>query len=160
MRLTKFTDLALRVVMRLATAREAEVLTTREVADQLNVPYTHAAKVVSRLAALGVVDARRGRSGGLAITVLGERAPVGWLARELEGEEEVVGCEDDPPCPLRSACALRGALRQAQQAFYAALDTHTVGSLVSGPTGPLLLSLGRTVTTAEPTPPAPPAVPA
>ncbi|MEU4180747.1 transcriptional regulator, partial [Streptomyces sp. NPDC026589] len=29
---------------------------------------------------------------------------------ELEGPEEVVECEGDTPCPLRSACRLRGAL--------------------------------------------------
>jgi Rrf2 family nitric oxide-sensitive transcriptional repressor len=52
-----------------------------------------------------------------------------------------VGCEDDPPCPLRAACRLRSALRQAQEAFFASLDGVTVASLVDAPTGPVLLSL-------------------
>ncbi|WP_436777658.1 Rrf2 family transcriptional regulator, partial [Yinghuangia sp. YIM S09857] len=61
MRLTKFTDLALRAVMRLAVSEGGTALTTREVADVVDVPYTHMAKAVSRLHELGVVEARRGR---------------------------------------------------------------------------------------------------
>ncbi|MEE1820481.1 Rrf2 family transcriptional regulator [Streptomyces sp. SP18ES09] len=141
MRLTKFTDLALRAVMRLAVNAPEESVTTREVAESMDVPYAHMAKVVTRLQHLGVIEARRGRAGGLTLTEVGRRSSVGWLARTLEGEEEVVACEGDPPCPLRTACRLRGALREAQEAFYRALDPLTVADMVSSPTGPLLLTL-------------------
>ncbi|MEV6396197.1 Rrf2 family transcriptional regulator [Streptomyces sp. NPDC051907] len=141
MRLTKFSDLALRAVMRLAVARDGESLTTREVAAAMDVPYAHMAKAVSRLQHLGVLEARRGRGGGLELTGFGRGASIGWLLRELEGEEEVVACEGDPPCPLRGACRLRSALRVAQQAFYSSLDPLTVSDVVSSPTGPVLLTL-------------------
>ena len=141
MRLTKFTDLALRAVMRLAVSEQDGPLTTREVAEVMDAPYAHMAKAITRLQHLGVVEARRGRGGGLALTSLGRRASIGWLVRELEGEEEVVACEGDPPCPLRGACRLRRALRDAQQAFYAALDPLTVADVVASPTGPVLVGL-------------------
>ncbi|MFJ7065834.1 RrF2 family transcriptional regulator [Streptomyces sp. NPDC101115] len=141
MRLTKFTDLALRAVMRLAVTGRDTCPTTREVAESMAVPYAHMAKVVTRLQHLGVVEARRGRGGGLALTELGHRSSVGWLARTLEGDDEVVACEGDPPCPLRTACRLRGALREAQEAFYRTLDPLTVADLVESPTGPVLLTL-------------------
>lgn len=140
MRLTKFTDLALRSVMRLAVCATDEVLTTREVAEAMDVRHTHAAKAITRLQHLGVVEARRGRGGGLALTAMGLHASVGWPVRQLEGEDEVVSC-DDPPCPLRGACRLRHALREAQKAFYAALDPITVAELVTSPTGPVLMAL-------------------
>ncbi|MFD5448296.1 nitric oxide-sensing transcriptional repressor NsrR [Streptomyces sp. NPDC003470] len=142
MRLTKFTDLALRSVMRLAVVKDGDdPLTTREVAEVVGVPYTHAAKAMTRLQHLGVVEARRGRGGGLTLTGLGRRASVGWLVRELEGDGEVVACEGETPCPLRGACRLRGALRDAQEAFYSALDPLTVADLVASPTGPVLVGL-------------------
>ncbi|MGY0056082.1 nitric oxide-sensing transcriptional repressor NsrR [Streptomyces sp. LZ34] len=141
MRLTKFTDLALRAVMRLAVSERGIPLTTREVAESVNVPYAHTAKAITRLQHLGVVEARRGRGGGLELTGLGHTASVGWLVRELEGEDEVVTCEGDAPCPLRGACRLRGALRAAQEAFYRALDPLTVADLVTSPTGPVLVGL-------------------
>lgn len=140
MRLTKFTDLALRAVMRLAVIPQDESVTTREVAESMDVPYAHMAKVVTRLQHLGVIEARRGRGGGLALTELGRRSSVGWLTRTLEGEEEVVGCEGDPPCPLRTAspatgCAARGAggvLPGARPA-----DRGGARRLADGPTAPL-----------------------
>jgi Rrf2 family nitric oxide-sensitive transcriptional repressor len=145
MRLTAFTDIALRIVMRLAVAQPDDLLTTRAAAGMLAVPYTHAAKAVARLSELGVVEARRGRGGGMQLTEAGRATTVGALVRALEGAHEgagdVVGCEDDPPCPLRAACRLRSALRQAQEAFFASLDGVTVASLVDAPTGPVLLSL-------------------
>ncbi|MFE0738801.1 RrF2 family transcriptional regulator [Streptomyces sp. NPDC058855] len=141
MRLTKFTDLALRAVMCLAVTGPEESVTTRAVAEAMDVPHAHMAKVVTRLQHLGVVEARRGRGGGLLLTEFGRRSSVGWLTRTLEGEEEVVACEADPPCPLRAACRLRGALREAQEAFHRTLDPLTVADLVDSPTGPLLLSL-------------------
>ncbi|MFJ4854415.1 RrF2 family transcriptional regulator [Streptomyces sp. NPDC088730] len=141
MRLTRFTDVALRVLMRLAVVENEDPPTTREVAAAMQVPYSHAAKVVARLQHLGLVEARRGRGGGLTLTPDGRTASVGGLVRELEGPGDVVDCEGATPCPLRSACRLRGALREAAEAFYAALDPLTVAELVTSPTGPLLIGI-------------------
>jgi Rrf2 family nitric oxide-sensitive transcriptional repressor len=141
MRLTKFTDLSLRVTMRLAVMERGTTLTTRQVAEVMAIPYTHTAKAIARLQQLGVVEARRGRGGGLELTGFGRAASLGWLVRELEGSEELVACEGEVPCPLRAACRLRGTLRAAQEAFFASLDPVTVDQLVASPTGPVLVGL-------------------
>jgi Rrf2 family nitric oxide-sensitive transcriptional repressor len=143
--LTRFTDLGLRVVMRLAASPGGGGLTTSQVADQMSIPYTHTAKVVVRLRELGMVEARRGRGGGLTITEAGRHTSVGTLARALEGDEEVVNCEGDHPCPLRSGCRLRSALRRAQIAFYDSLDGVTIDDLLRAPTGLTLLELSAPV---------------
>lgn len=142
MRLLRSTDLALRVLMRLAVAG-TDTPATRQVAADMDVPYTHAAKVVAELQHLGLVDARRGRRGGLALTEKGRTASVGAVVRTFEGDGDVVECEGATPCPLRSGCRLRGALRRAQEAFYASLDPITVAEIVAEPTGPLLLGISR-----------------
>lgn len=132
MRLTKFTDLALRVVLRLAHVDDGSVrITAKEVAVAVGAPHTHVAKVVSKLRHLDVVEARRGRNGGLTLTDTGWAASVGWIVRELEGSADVVGCLDNPPCPLLRGCKLRGALRVAQEAFFASLDPIIVRDLVA-----------------------------
>lgn len=145
MRLLRSTDLALRVLMRLAVAGEradGDSPTTRGVADDMQVPYTHAAKVVAELQRMGLLEARRGRGGGLGLTEEGRTASVGAVVRAFEGGVgDVVDCEGSVPCPLVSGCRLRGALRQAQEAFYAALDPLTVADVVAAPTGPLLLGI-------------------
>lgn len=148
MQLTRFTDLGLRILMRLATPASrtdegyaARATTTSTVAAQLAVSPTHAAKVVARLQGLGLVETRRGRTGGLAITDAGRSVSVGWLARELEGTDEVIECEGDNPCPLAHACRLRGVLRQAQEAFFTVLDPWTVEDLAATPTAEVLLTI-------------------
>ncbi|KRD00738.1 MULTISPECIES: Rrf2 family transcriptional regulator [unclassified Streptomyces] len=144
MRLLRSTDLALRVLMRLAVTGENPQVTptTREVAAAMEVPYTHAAKVVAELQHMGLLEARRGRGGGLALTGPGREASVGAVVRAFEGDGDVVDCEGGPvPCPLSSACRLRGALRRAQEAFFRSLDPLTLADLVTGPTGPLLLGI-------------------
>ncbi|TQJ52541.1 Rrf2 family transcriptional regulator [Streptomyces sp. NBC_00080] len=145
MRLLRSTDLALRVLMRLAVAGDTPEATptTRDVAAAMEVPYTHAAKVVAELQHMGLLEARRGRGGGLALTERGRAASVGTVVRAFEGDGDVVDCEGATPCPLASACRLRGALRRAQEAFFASLDPITVADIVAEPTGPLLLGISR-----------------
>jgi Rrf2 family nitric oxide-sensitive transcriptional repressor len=127
--------------MRLAATDDAyPELTTRQVAESVNVGYSHAVKVVARLQRLGVLEARRGRSGGLTLSQDGRAQSLGKLLRELEGVGDVVGCEDHPPCPLRASCHLRGLLRRAQESFYTTLDPITINDLVQGATGQLLRS--------------------
>ncbi|MER6331426.1 RrF2 family transcriptional regulator [Streptomyces sp. NPDC001034] len=140
MRLLRSTDLALRILMRLAVSAD-DTPATRKVAADMDVPYTHAAKVVAELQHLGLLDARRGRGGGLALTERGRTASVGAVVRTFEGDDEVVECEGATPCPLRSDCRLRGALRRAQQAFYETLDPITLDQIVADPTGPVLLGI-------------------
>lgn len=136
-----FTDLALRIVMRLAVLDAGETTTTSALADQLKVRYTHATKVVAALQKMGIVVTRRGRTGGLWLTDEGRDVSVGSIVRDLEGGREVVDCDGVNPCPLRGACRLRGVLRDAQEAFFAALDPIQVGDLVSPPTRAVLLTL-------------------
>jgi len=138
--LSGFTDLALRIVMRLAVL-EDEATTTRTVSEQLEVKYTHAAKVVTALQRLDVVETRRGRAGGLRLRDDARSLSVGRLVRSLEGPDEVVQCEGPVPCPLRGGCRLRAALRDAQEAFFAALDPLTIADLTSPPTRTILLNL-------------------
>jgi Rrf2 family nitric oxide-sensitive transcriptional repressor len=135
MQLTRFTDLGLRAVMLLATGDVADRrVTTRSIAASSNASDNHVAKAVSRLVELGLVEARRGRSGGLSITDAGRRASIGWLVRELEGDHDVIDCRGENPCPLIAGCRLRWALSDAKDAFYRTLDELTVDDLVNGRT--------------------------
>jgi Rrf2 family transcriptional regulator, nitric oxide-sensitive transcriptional repressor len=140
--LTAFTDLGLRIVMRLAVLDADRTTTTRTLAVELNVPATHAAKVVTRLGHLGLVDARRGRAGGLRLADGARDVSVGFVARALEGDGEVVDCDGANPCPLRGGCRLRGALARAREAFFAALDPLTIADVSAAPTRDLLLTVG------------------
>ena len=129
MQLTRFTDLGLRIVMRLALEGPNAQLHTGDLAAQLCVSYTHATKVVARLSEIGAIESARGRHGGVCITRDGLDRRVGSLARKLERGDEVIDCDGDPPCPLRQSCRLRDALHSAQEAFFTHLDQWTVAEI-------------------------------
>jgi Rrf2 family nitric oxide-sensitive transcriptional repressor len=141
MQLTRFTDLGLRAMMLLATgqAREQRV-TTKTVAAAAGASENHVAKAVSRLTEMGMVNARRGRVGGLELTDAGRQVSLGWLVRRLEGDREVVDCVGSA-CPLIAACRLRRVLADAKEAFYAELDRYTVTDLVGSRSLPVVLQL-------------------
>ncbi|MGX6604292.1 RrF2 family transcriptional regulator [Micromonosporaceae bacterium Da 78-11] len=140
MRLNRSTDIGLRILM--LGAVSDDLFTVDRLAESLNVPRHHLAKVVQRLQHLGLLETVRGRSGGVRLTPQAPAASVGALVRHMEGETEVIECDGEAPCPLRHGCRLRSALRQAQEAFYLALDPITVGELTSTPTREVLLTLG------------------
>lgn len=140
MQLTRFTDLGLRAVMLLAAGESNDRrVTSRMIAAGAGASEHHVAKAVSRLVDLGMVNARRGRVGGLELTDAGRDASIGWLIRQLEGDREVVECGGDDPCPLIAACRLRRALNDAKEAFYSELDRHTVADLAGSPSLPIVL---------------------
>ncbi|MGC1213244.1 MAG: Rrf2 family transcriptional regulator [Micromonospora sp.] len=139
MKLNRSTDMALRIAM-LCAASQART-TVDELATQLALPRSHVAKIVQRLQRIGVLVTIRGRSGGVAFAEHAGDLTIGHVVRAFEGDDEVVACEE-PACPLVAGCRLRGELRRAQRAFLAILDGVSLGDLVAGPAGPVLLTLG------------------
>ncbi|MEU1431977.1 RrF2 family transcriptional regulator [Nocardia sp. NPDC056611] len=139
MQLSRFTDLGLRSLMRLAVSSGAEErVTVKLIARQVNASENYVAKAVSKLAELGYVESQRGRTGGIFLTEAGRTTTIGTIVRHLEGDDEVIDCVGDNPCPLANACRLRGVLRAAQNAFYAELDRYLLSDLVDQRTVELL----------------------
>lgn len=143
MRLTGFSDIALRVLLLTGGSPEGTRLTTRTIAAGVGAPYHHVTKTVARLSGLGLVAASRGRAGGVSITAAGLDASVGGLLRMLEANSAMVACEAvDRECPLDHGCRLRTALGRAREAFYRELDGVRVRDVVSErQVGPVLLQL-------------------
>lgn len=131
-KLSAFADVCLRTLMFLGSRRD-QLVTTKEIAEKIGVPYNHVAKAVVELRKRGALDVSRGRYGGSRITDLGLGLRVGALMRDLDVREDVVDCVSEAgiPCPLIAACTLRSALRRAREAFYAELDLLSVEDLTA-----------------------------
>lgn len=142
MRLTGFSDVGLRILIRLVVVERGQRISTRDIAREMQVSYTHATKACAHLSARGWIDADRGRGGGVLLTDAGRDAPLGDVIRSLEGDDdsELIDCEG-LGCPLRSACRLRTALATARTAFYDSLNATTVASLSQPPTRAVVLEL-------------------
>jgi Rrf2 family nitric oxide-sensitive transcriptional repressor len=130
--LTQFSDYSLRLVLYLACHPE-QLVSADEVSRAFGISRHHLVKVVQTLTDLGVVEAHRGRGGGMALAMRPSEINVGWLIRRTEPHFDLVECFDPGTntCPIAPACGLKGALRRAQQAFLGVLDEYNLDQLMT-----------------------------
>jgi Rrf2 family nitric oxide-sensitive transcriptional repressor len=126
MRLTRYSDYALRVLMHLA-AKPDRLASIGEIARTYRISHNHLMKVVHDLRKTGYVGATRGRTGGIRLARPASEITVGEVIRHTEGGFDLVDCGS---CVIAPACALTGALHEALAAFMAVLDGYTLADLV------------------------------
>ena len=131
MRLTVYTDYALRVLMYVAV-RPDPLPTIGQIADAYQISRNHLMKVVYELGQAGYLETVRGKNGGLRLARRPEEIVLGRLVRETEPDMALVPCFDPirAQCAITPACRLRGALAEARAAFLAVLDGYTLADLV------------------------------
>lgn len=127
MHLTQFSDYSLRLALYLGCHPERAV-SVDEVSRAFGISRHHLVKVVQTLTDLGVVEAQRGRGGGMRLAMEPSAINVGWLIRQTEPHLNLVECFDlaTNTCPIAPACGLKGALVRAQQAFLRVLDEYNL----------------------------------
>jgi Rrf2 family nitric oxide-sensitive transcriptional repressor len=131
MRLTRYTDYALRVLIYLGV--KAELATITEITDAYGISRNHLVKVVHDLGRRGYVHTLRGKHGGIRLAQPAAEICVGHLVRELEEDMRLVECFDVAAigrCNIEPACVLRHVLHGALQAFLAELDRYSLADLL------------------------------
>ncbi|BBU27726.1 DNA-binding protein [Burkholderia sp. THE68] len=155
MRLTDYTDYALRVLLYLAV-RPAGLATIQEISDGYGISKNHLMKIVQQLGELGWVETVRGRNGGLRLSARSNDLTIGDVVRKTESDFAIVGCFVDQEaavrqrCVIQPQCRLRGVLAAARDAFLAELDKYTVRELAE-PANELARLLGIVTITPVPT---------
>ncbi len=136
MRITMRTDLAIRILMACAVNAEA-VLRRQDIARRCHASEHHMALIINRLARLGYVETLRGRHGGVRLGQSPATITIGGVFRALEADFPIAECftGQRSHCPLADHCKLRDALRAAQEAFIAVLDSWTLEDLVGDNAG-------------------------
>lgn len=142
MRLTRFSDIGLRVLMYLAQVDRNLLVTVAEVSGQFNVPHNHVVKIVGALVKLGWVEAIRGRNGGIRLGVPAKSLPLGTVLKALEGNKEAIDCEA-LACKLAGDCFLRHALKVGLDAFYEAMNRYTLAQVAGTKTAEKIVQLHR-----------------
>jgi len=133
MRLTTFTDFALRLLM-YAAAHEDRLITIEEVSDVYDISRAHLMKVTNSLTRAGYLKAVRGRSGGLMLAKPPAKIRLGDVVRATEPDFALVECfGTGNQCIITRRCRLRGILREGLNAFNAVLDGYTLADLMLKP---------------------------
>ena len=140
LKLTKFSDYSLRLLLYLAIHRD-RVVSVREVSDAYGISPHIIVKAVQLLVEQGLVVSIRGRQGGLRLNKEPGEINVGVVVRSTEPTWDLVECFDLAvnTCPIEPACGLKGVLVQAQRAFFDVLSDHTLADFM--PRAPALIRL-------------------
>ena len=146
MKLTRYTDYALRVLMHLA-ARPERLSSIGEIARTYGISQNHLMKVVHDLRQAGYVASVRGRSGGITLGRPASDINVGDVVRHTEEGFDLVDCGS---CIIAPACGLTGVFKEALTAFMNTLDRHTLADLVADRTDALLTAFGVPLVAAPP----------
>jgi len=132
-RLTTFTDYALRVLLYVGSAPEGRGRIA-EIAAAYGISEHHVVKVVHLLGKEGLLANSRGRGGGLRLARTAASINVGHVVRITERPTALVECfAPTGNCAITNACRLAGALQQAHEAFYEVLDRFTLADLLVRP---------------------------
>lgn len=129
MKLTRYTDYALRVMIFLAT-HEGELVSIRRIADCYGISQNHLMKIAQDLGRAGFIETVRGRNGGLRLARPASHITLGALVRHTEGNDRLIDCS---ACLISPACGLPTVFGEAMEAFFDVLDRYRLTDMVARP---------------------------
>lgn len=140
MQFTRFTDLGLQIVLHLAAEaiaadaedRERRRVTTSAVSAVIHASQAHVAKVISHLVDLGIVNATRGRNGGIALAESAYDFTLGQVIHRLQRNTDVFNRDGRFTAPNDLNRTLYAALNSAQEAFLDVLEEYTLRDIAPG----------------------------
>ncbi|MCW5749871.1 MAG: Rrf2 family transcriptional regulator [Alphaproteobacteria bacterium] len=129
MRLTRYTDYALRTLMFLALKGD-ELSTIQEVAGRYRISQNHLMKVVHELGVAGLVETVRGKGGGMRLARSPELIRLGDVVRTTEPDLDLVECfGSEGSCPLIPHSVLKTAVRRSLEAFLDQMNEYALADL-------------------------------
>lgn len=126
MRLTSFTDYALRVLIHLALYPD-RMWSIAEIAHAHGLSHNHLTKVISLLSREGYLHTARGRSGGVRLARPADSITVGEVVRDTEDGFELADC---PGCVLFQTCGLTAVFNEGARAMVAVFDGYRISDLL------------------------------
>ena len=134
MRLSSLTDYA--VVMLTAAARHCggvARLNATVLAEETGVPLPTAQKLVSRLAAAGLIDSTRGTGGGIRLARPPATITLADIVEAVEGPIAMTACVDagDHDCAIEGNCRVKPHWNAVNDAVRGALAGVTLASLAA-----------------------------
>jgi len=129
MRLTRYTDYAMRVLLYLASKPDDRLSSIGEIARGYGISQNHLMKVVNDLVRAGYIESVRGRFGGIRLARDAGTINVGQVVRHTEDGFALVAGDGWVIAP---ACGLTGVLHEATSAFMAVLDSYSLADVQAG----------------------------
>jgi Rrf2 family nitric oxide-sensitive transcriptional repressor len=130
MRLTKSTSHAIRILIDCARAGD-RLIKVAELSQRLDITQQNVFKIVNLLARAGLIEAMRGRNGGVRLARPATTIRIGDVVRATEVTH--VEIEDGPAGRAqKSGAGVNQILDDALVAFISVLDQHTLADMAGG----------------------------
>lgn len=159
MRLTHYSDYALRSLIYLAVKPEPQTLANiSDIADRYHISKSHLTKIIHQLAQLNYIESVRGKNGGIRLARAPKDINVGVLIKQIEPDFNLVECFatsvpnsssdvkqqalpltliderasiDTSGCVISPVCQLKGVFFEALTAFMTVLEGYTLADIIA-----------------------------
>ena len=152
MRLTNYSDYALRTLMYLAVIPDRDTLATiTDIANSYQISRSHLTKVIHQLAQIGYIESIRGKNGGIRLAKPAADIILGEVIRQTEPDFHVVPCfallpsrtkpqenqveslntpmKYSESCAITPVCKLKSVFAEATQSFLKVMDDYTLADI-------------------------------
>ncbi|MES2997352.1 MAG: Rrf2 family transcriptional regulator [Verrucomicrobiota bacterium] len=137
MHLSKKAEYAIRSMIHLGIATELGLPTVAgaELAEANRLPLKFVERILQELREAGLVESKRGKSGGYALATSAEKIRVGDLVRLMDGRLAPICCASEfayqrCTCPDEDHCGLRMLMIDVRNAIANILDKYTLADVV------------------------------
>jgi Rrf2 family protein len=134
MKLSLRGEYALRALIVLGLNYDQSVVRIQTISDQQNIPKRFLEQILNDLKTAGIVDSRRGVSGGYRLGKPPEQITLASVIRHIEGPLAPVSCVSEKfyekcSCPDESKCGIRSIMKEVRDAIVQILEGVTVAEL-------------------------------
>lgn len=151
--ITRQADYAVRSVLDLALRQPEQAAFSREIAERQDIPPSFLAKILTRLAAQGIVQTQRGVNGGVRLARAAAEINLLQVVEAIDGPLSLNLCVQHPGlCPREDNCVVHPVWELVTQELRERLKSISFAALVESAEAPdsrALIHLALPLPTAE-----------
>ena len=134
MKLSLRGEYALRALLVLGLNHDREVLRIQRISDEQKIPKRFLEQILNDLKSAGLVESKRGVTGGYRLARRPEDISLASVIRHIEGALAPVSCVSERfyekcSCPDESRCAIRSVMKEVREAVVRIAERLTIADL-------------------------------
>jgi len=134
MKLSLRGEYALRALLVLGLHYDQPVVRIQAISEHQNIPKRFLEQILNDLKSAGIVQSRRGVSGGYRLAKKPEEITLAAVVRHIEGALAPVSCVSERfyekcSCPDETRCAIRSVMKEIREAVVKIAEKVTVAQL-------------------------------
>ncbi len=131
LRLTKKADYGLMALKYLAEHPQTPALSAKDIAEAYHIPAQLLAKILQRLAKVGLVRSTAGMNGGYALQRDASSITVFEVILAVDGPQFLTACTvGQRPCDLTASCTIKEPMARVNESIMDLLKGIRIGDLV------------------------------